>query len=128
MSDYHIILYRNIVLLWREPTYDWTDCKIIYIWEKLQLHSSNKSNQQWGEFNSEKHNIRPAGQMWPAKHKMSCSQSDWLKKTPLEWVKSYQLWPLNMPKKNWPAMRFELCTPDLTQHRKCKRPATPLPR
>ncbi len=35
-------------------------------------------------------------------------------KTPFECVKTYKLWPLDMSKRNfWPAVRFELCTPDL---------------
>jgi len=39
-------------------------------------------------------------------------------KTPFECVKTYQLWPLDMPKKIfWPAMRFELCTPVLHEQR-----------
>jgi len=37
-------------------------------------------------------------------------------KTPLECVKTYQLWPLDVSKKIiWPAMRFELCTPVLNE-------------
>jgi len=38
-------------------------------------------------------------------------------KTPIECVKTYQLWPFDMEKKTlfWPAMRFELCTPEVEQ-------------
>ncbi len=67
------------------------------------------------------HNIRPAGQMWPAEaFNLARETPIWfilllpLIKTPFECVKTYQLWPLDMSKKFfWPAMRFELCTPDI---------------
>ncbi len=67
------------------------------------------------------HNIRPAGQMWPAeafnlalKHKILFSLHVSLIKTPFECVKTYQFWPSDASKKIiLPDMRFELCTPDL---------------
>jgi len=67
------------------------------------------------------HNIRPAGQMWPAeafnlarKTPKFVYFSPFFGKTPFECVKTYHLWPLDMSKKNFgPAMRFELCTPAL---------------
>jgi hypothetical protein len=55
--------------------------------------------------------------MWPVEaHNMACETPNFAyfacffhKKTLF-----YQLWPLDMTKKKiWPAMTFELCTPDL---------------
>jgi hypothetical protein len=59
--------------------------------------------------------------MWPAEaFNLACETPIWfilllpLIKTPFECVKTHQFLPLDMSKKNfWPAMRFELCTPDL---------------
>ncbi len=48
---------------------------------------------------------------WPAKPQNLFILVLPLVKTPFECVKTYQLWPLDMSKKFWPTMRFELCTP-----------------
>jgi len=57
--------------------------------------------------------------IWPAKPQILFSLLVSLIKTPLEWVKTYQLWPLDMSKKNfWPAMIFELFTPTLIEQYK----------
>ena len=60
------------------------------------------------------HNIRPAGQVWPAQPKFSFFSLVCVIETQFEGVKPYHYWPLNIAKINfWPAMRFELCTPGL---------------
>ena len=64
------------------------------------------------------HNIRPAGQLWPAEAfnlaltaKILFFSLVCFIETQLEGVKPYHFWPLNIAKRNfWPAMRFELCT------------------
>ena len=54
------------------------------------------------------HNIRPAGQMWPAeafhldrKARNFLYLPFLLKKTPFEWVKTYTFWPLDEAKKKF---------------------------
>ncbi len=66
------------------------------------------------------HNIRPAGQMWPVEafnlaHKPPnfVYFASFFGKTHFTCVKTYHIWPLYMSKENWPAVRFELCTPVL---------------
>jgi len=52
--------------------------------------------------------------IWPAKPQILFILLPSLIKTLLEPITTYQLWPLAKAKKKlWPAMRFELCTPDL---------------
>ena len=68
------------------------------------------------------HKIRSAGPMWPAeafylarKVQNFFHSAGFLEKTPSEWVKVFQFWPLDLAKnKNLACLRFELCTPDLT--------------
>ena len=63
------------------------------------------------------HNIRPAGQLWPAKAffwpakpKMSSNELGCMEKKP-EWVKTYWFWPLDMPKKFGPAWDLSSAPP-----------------
>ncbi len=70
--------------------------------------------------NSAMHNIRPAGQMWPAEAFYLARKAHHFAfvfpKNNHQKCKTCKFWPLNMTTKNfWPIMRFELCTPDLTQ-------------
>jgi len=53
--------------------------------------------------------------IWPSKPHILFILLLSLKKTPFEWVKTYL--PLDMSKKSWTAMRFELCTPDVRYYR-----------
>jgi hypothetical protein len=68
------------------------------------------------------HNIRPAGQMWPAeafylaRKEHICAYLACLFpiKTQFKNVKTFKFCPLNKTTKFWPAVRFELCTPEKT--------------
>jgi len=51
--------------------------------------------------------------IWPLKLKILLFLLLSFIKNTLWCVKAYQFWPLDMSKKIWPAMRFELYTPDL---------------
>ena len=58
--------------------------------------------------------------IWLAKPKMSCIENVCLIKITIEWVKHINFGPWSL-KKNWPAIKFELCTPVLgTQELVCQ--------
>jgi hypothetical protein len=52
--------------------------------------------------------------IWPSKPQILFSLLVSLIKTPFEWIKTYQLWPLDMSKGIFD-IRFELCTPARSQ-------------
>ncbi len=66
-------------------------------------------------FKAGMHNIRPAGQIWPAKAFNLGREAFFLLFLKIiQFIfKTCNIWPLNIKKNYWHAMRLELCTPGL---------------
>ena len=94
-------------------------------WFAVCREALNKRDRECSD-KSGMHNIRPAEAFNPARKTPNFVYfTSFFDKTPFKYVKTYQIWHLDLSKKIWPAMRFELCIPG--QEHRFSTQTTPRP-